>query len=316
MLFRALFLLPACAVIAGAQTRFDFESVQMATKFRLSLHAETRQAAERAADEAFARVAALTAVFSDYEPQSELSRLCAAPHGVPFASSHDLQALVSRAQEISRLTDGAFDITCGHVSRLWRSMRTRKRVPPPERVAEARARMDWRAVAIDPANKTITLKNPGMLLDMGGIAKGYAADAVLRLLREKHGITRALVIAGGDIAAGDAPPDEAEGWEVKLRTFAAPIGGGAETLESIRLKNAAVSTSGDLYRSAAADGKSYAHIISPQTGLGLTNLTPCSVIAPDATTSDALATALCVLGREKGNPIAARFPGVTVRWGR
>ena len=290
---------------APSQERFDFESIQMATKFRISMYAESREQAEKAADEAFSRVAALTAIFSDYEPNSELSKLNRSKPNVPFPASADLLKLVSRSLEISRLTDGAFDITCGHVTRLWRSMRTRKKLPPAERLAAARAAMDWKAVKVDTTAGTITLTKPGMLIDAGGIAKGYAADTALRLLRERHHITRALVIAGGDIAVGEPPPGQ-EGWEIKLRI--------ADIAESIRLKNAAVSTSGDRYQSTVIDGQSYAHIISPQTGLGLTTAVTCSVVAPDGTTSDALATALCVLGRARGEVVAKGFPGVQVRW--
>ncbi|MBL9130686.1 MAG: FAD:protein FMN transferase, partial [Verrucomicrobiaceae bacterium] len=108
------------AASSRAMERFDFESVQMATKFRISLHTESKAKAEKAADEAFARVAALTAVFSDYEPESELSRLNRAATGKPFTASRELFEIVSRALEISRLTDGAFDITCGQLTRLWR----------------------------------------------------------------------------------------------------------------------------------------------------------------------------------------------------
>lgn len=293
------------ATRATSQERFDFESIQMATKFRISMHAESREKAEKAADEAFTRVAALTAIFSDYEPNSELSKLNRAEPNVPFPASADLLNLVSRSLEISRLTDGAFDITCGHVTRLWRSMRTRKKLPPADRLAAARAAMDWKAVKVDATAGTITLTKPGMLLDVGGIAKGYAADTALRLLRDKYQITRALVIAGGDIAIGDPPPGQ-EGWEIKLRI--------ADDEKTVLLKNAAVSTSGDRYQSTVIDGQSYAHIISPQTGLGLTTATTCSVIAPDGTTSDALATALCVLGRTRGEAVTKGFPGVQVRW--
>jgi thiamine biosynthesis lipoprotein len=290
-----------------AQERFDFESVQMATKFRISMHAESREKAEKAADRAFERVAALTAIFSDYEPNSELSKLHRADPNVPFSASTELLSVVSRALEISQLTDGAFDITCGHVTRLWRGMRTRKKLPPPERLTAARAAMDWKAVKVDATAGTITLTKPGMLLDLGGIAKGFAADTVLRLLRDDHHITRALVIAGGDIAIGDPPPGQ-EGWEIKLRI--------ADIEETVLLKNAAVSTSGDRYQSTTVDGQSYAHIISPQTGLGLTTATTCSVIAPNCTTSDALATAFCVLGRTRAETMVPALSGIQVRWAR
>jgi thiamine biosynthesis lipoprotein len=297
-----------------AQQRFDFESVQMATKFRLSLHAENRETAEKAAEDAFAHVAALTAVFSDYEPYSELSRLNATKPNVPFQASPELVEIITRSLEISQLTDGAFDITCGHLTRLWRSMKNRKQLPPPERLAAAKAAMDWHAVKVDAQASTITLTKPGMLLDLGGIAKGYAADSVLKRLRERHHITRALVIAGGDIAIGDPPPGK-EGWEIKLRTYIEPIGGGVAKLDTVLLKNTAVSTSGDLYQSITIEGKRYAHIISPKSGLGVTETVSCSVIARDGTTSDALATAMVVLGKEKGSEIAKRIPGITLKWG-
>ena len=297
-----LFSLPS-----HAQQRFDFESVQMATKFHLSLHAENRETAEKAAEDAFEHVSRLTGLFSDYEPNSELNRLNATKVNEPFQASLELVEIIARSLELSKLTDGAFDITCGHLTRLWRSMKNRKQLPPPERLAAAKAAMDWRAVKVDAQASTITLMKPGMLLDLGGIAKGYAADAVLKRLRDQHHITRALLIAGGDIAIGDPPPGK-EGWEVKLRSS-------AESETTVILKNAAVSTSGDMYQAITLGDTRYAHIISPLTGLGLTKTVSCSVIAADATTSDALATAMVVLGKEKGSAIAKKIPGITLRWG-
>jgi thiamine biosynthesis lipoprotein len=278
----------------------------MATKFRISLHAENRETAEKAAEDAFEHVAKLTGFFSDYEPNSELNRLNAAKPNEPFQASPELVEVVQRSLEISQLTEGAFDITCGNVTRLWRSMKNRKQLPPPDRLAAAKAAMDWRALKVDAQAGIITLTKPGMLLDLGGIAKGYAADSVLKRLRERHHITRALVIAGGDIAIGDPPPGK-EGWEIKLRSS-------AEAETTAILKNAAVSTSGDLYQAIVIEGKRYAHIISPKSGLGVTDTVSCSVVAADATTSDALATAMVVLGKEKGSEIAKKIPGITLRW--
>ena len=119
------------------------------------------------------------------------------------------------------------------------------------------------------------------------------------------------MLAGGDVAAGDAPAGES-GWEVKLRTFASEAA--TDTLTAIRVANGGVSTSGDLYQFTEIDGTRYSHIISPRTGLGLTTRAACTVQAPDCTTSDALATAMCVLGRENGTHIAATLPDITLRW--
>ena len=282
----------------------------MATTFRISLHAETRAEAEAAAAAAFKRIADLNAVCSDYEPNSELMQLCNAGPNKPFKASADLFSIVSRALELSRLTEGAFDITCGNLSHLWRRTKRTHKLPPADRLQQALAATDWHAVQLDAQARTITLLKPGMLLDLGGIAKGYAADAGLRVVRE-HGLTRALVMAGGDIAIGDPPPGT-DAWDIKLRQFtrAAP----EEDLVTVRLHNCAVSTSGDLYQFTEIDGTRYSHIISPLTGLGLTERIACSVTAPDCTTSDALATAMCVLGRKHGEEIAAKVQGVTVRF--
>jgi len=299
-----------CALPAQNPTRFDFSAPLMATTFRISLHAESKKEAEAAAEAAFTHMASLNAVFSDYEPNSELMRLCNTGANKPFTASPALFALVARSLEISRVTEGAFDITCGNLTRLWRRTKRVRKLPPADRLSKALAATDWRAVGLDARTHAITLTKPDMLLDLGGIAKGHAADEGLRILRAR-GITRALVMAGGDIAIGDPPPGE-ETWEIKLRTFSKPAPAAAETMETARLKHCGVSTSGDLYQFMEIGGVRYSHIVSPKTGLGLTGRVACSVIAPDATTSDALATAMCVLGRESGEKIAAGLPGVRV----
>ena len=143
----------------------------------------------------------------------------------------------------------------------------------------------------------------GVPVRLGGIAKGYAADACLRLLSEQ-GLERAVVQAGGDTAVGKPPPGK-QGWEVKLRTFTRP--GEDDDLRVLTLADCAVSTSGDLYQFLEIEGVRYSHIVSPVTGLGLTDRIACSVIAADGSTSDALATAMCVLGPERGRALADKL---------
>ncbi len=291
---------------ATAQERFDFESIQMATRFRISMHAESREKAEIAAEAAFSRVSALTAIFSDYEPESELSKLNRTPRGQPFEASKELYDIIALANNISLVTNGAFDITCGNLTRLWRRTRDQKKLPPPERLATAIAATDWQSMKLSPSVKTITFIRAGMLIDLGGIAKGYAADEALRILNEQHHITRAIVIAGGDIAIGDAPPGK-PGWEIKLKTSA--------TAETTRiLRNTAVSTSGDLHQFTEIGGIRYSHIIDPKTGLGLSTPASCTVIAPECAISDAFATAMCVMGKKRAQQTALRIPGITLIW--
>ncbi len=303
-----LFLL-LCVLPAQALERFDFSAPLMATTFRISLHADSREQADKAAEAAFKRIADLNAVFSDYEPNSELMQLCNTGPNKPFKASDDLFTLISHSLEFARLTEGALDITCGNLTHLWRRTKRTHKLPPADRLQQALSATDWHAVQLDAKAHTITLLKPGMLLDLGGIAKGYAADAGLRVLRE-HGLTRALVMAGGDIAIGDPPPGE-DAWEIKLRQFASPKP--EEDLAIVRLHNCGVSTSGDLYQFTEIEGTRYSHIVSPQTGKGLTERIACSVIAPDCMTSDALDTAICVMGKERGLKMAAQVKGVTVK---
>jgi len=308
--------LALCAWAFSCQTaqaadlrRFDFEAPLMGTKFRISLYSGSKAQAEKAADAAFARIAALNAVYSDYEPNSELMKLCNVGAGKPFRAGEELYSLIGRALEIASDTDGAFDPTAGNLTRLWRRSRRLRVLPPEDRLQQALEVTDWSAVGLDAQQRTITLKKAGMLLDLGGIAKGRAADEALRVMAAL-GIERALVTAGGDMAVGEPPPGEDE-WEVKLRVSAPPEAG--EKLESVRVKRCGVSTSGDLYQFVEIGGARYSHIVSPTTGLGLVERVACTVIATDCTTSDALATAMCVLGEAKGRELAKRL-GVQARF--
>ena len=271
--------------------RRDFSAPLMATSFRITTWAEAGSNWDSKIDAAFKIIARLNTVFSDYEPNSEISRLSrSGTSGMEV--SGDLWKLLRRAREIAELTDGAFDFTCGHLSHLWRRAIRRGKLPPEDRLEEARHLTDWRQVEFDEASQTVRLCRPGMLLDVGGIAKGYAADAALKSLRES-GLPCSLVTAGGDLAVGDPPP-ASSGWAVSLRTS---DDGTSDT--AIEASGAGISTSGDLHQFVDLDGTRYSHIVSPKTGLGLSNRVACSVIAPDATTSDAMATACCVAGRER-----------------
>lgn len=287
--------------------RYSFSSPGMGTSFSITLYApENRYAeVEAAALAAFGRLTALNAIFSDYEPNSEINRLAAAAPK-PWPASADLLALSTRALELAQATDGAFDPTLGQLTRLWRSSRQRQKLAPPDRLQKALSTTGWRYFHHQPGDQTLTLSKPGLLLDFGGIAKGHAADQMLALLKTK-GFPIAIVLAGGDTAAGDPPPDS-PGWTVTLRTGiqdSAPV--------NLSLANRSVSTSGDLYQFIEIDGTRYSHIIDPKTGLGLTRRIACSVIAQNTATSDALATALCILGPENGRTIAQKL-NLSARW--
>lgn len=259
----------------------------MATRFEIRCYHGDEATARAAAEDAFAAAAHINEIASDYIADSELLELTRKPQGLPVPTSVQLFALISEAVEMAKKTHGRFDPTLGPLTRLWRESRRRKTLPDEATLATARAACGWNHLSLDPAASTITFLKPGMRLDLGGIAKGQAADAMLAVMI-RHGITRSCITAGGDIRLGDPPPD-AKGWRIAVRTFDA-----TRDVEMLELSNCAVSTSGDLHQSVEIDGIRYSHIIDPSTGLGLTREIAATVIAPKAMLSDALATACCV----------------------
>jgi thiamine biosynthesis lipoprotein len=289
-----------------ALARFEFSEPHMGTLYRIVLYAPDEATAQKASRAAFKRVADLDAIMSDYRPTSELMRLCEKAGGDPVPVSTDLFTVLSRAQEVSRLSDGAFDVTVGPVVRLWRQARKTRKLPDPEKLAKALQLVGYQNVRLDAEHRTVQLLKKGMLLDLGGIAKGYAADEVLKVLKQ-HGITRALVAAGGDVAVSGPPPG-AEGWKVGIANLGDPE---SKPKRVLLLHDAAVSTSGDQEQHVEIDGKRYSHIVDPRTGLGLLGRRSVTVVAPNGITSDSLTKVVSILGPEKGFKIIESQKGVS-----
>ena len=276
-------------------SRFEFVEPHMGTKFKLSLYAPNKTIANKAAADAYSRIAELNAIMSDYDPESELMRLCKESQpGKPKVVSKELFHVLTKSMEISKRSDGAFDVTVGPIVRLWRRAKRQKKLPTPERLTAARQLVGHQFVRLNPDKRTVEFAKADMRLDLGGIAKGYAGDEALSVLN-KHGINRALVDAGGDIVAGDAPPNT-EGWTVTIE----PIREETKLARQLKIKNAAIATSGDAYQHVEIDGIRYSHIVDPKTGLGLTTRSSVTIIAPNGLTADAMASTVSVLGPTEG----------------
>ncbi len=275
--------------VPAVLARFEFVAPRMGTLFKITLYAPDATVAEEAAHAAFARVAELNRIFSDYDAGSEAMRLCRAPPGVPVPVSADLFAVLRLSQELAKRSDGAFDVTIGSVVAQWREARRTRRLPTEaERSAALRAG-GHANLRLDESARTATLLTPGLRLDFGGIAKGYAADAALAVLRVR-GLPHAMVAASGDLALGEAPP-AAPGWKVALEPF------GRESRRPVTMvaANVGISTSGDAEQFVEIDGVRYSHIVDPRTGLGLTERVAVTVVAARSVSADSLATAGSVL---------------------
>lgn len=249
----------------------------MGTLVRITVYAPDAGTAQAGFTAAFARIAALDATFSDYRHDSELSRLTPGP---PVPVSADLYHLLHTAQAVSRATRGAFDITAGALTRLWRQ----GRVPAAADLARARQATGYRSLRVGKG--TTQLTRPGMRLDAGGIAKGFAAQQALRVLAAME-LPRALVAVSGDIAVGDSPPGTS-GWRIEAQG------------QVLTLRNCAVSTSGSSEQFFEAAGRRYSHIIDPRTGMPLNHQRSVTVIHREGAWADALATAYTVSGEKSG----------------
>ncbi len=289
-----------------ALERHSFTEPHMGTRFRVIVYAPDEATANRAARAAFERIKYLDATMSDYKPASELMQLCKKAGGPPVPVSDELFFVLDKAQDLARKSDGAFDVTVGPLSHLWRFARKSKQLPEPNEIKEALALVGHDKMTLDPKAKTVKLTKEKMQLDLGGIAKGYAADEAIKVLN-KHGLTRVLVAAGGDIAVGDAPPGE-KGWKVAIATLP---GEPKKPSRFLLLENAAVSTSGDAEQYLEVDGKRYSHLIDPRTGQALLGSFTVTVVARRGIDSDRLTKAVAILGPEKGIALIDEWEGTS-----
>lgn len=286
--------------------RYEFEHAAMGVNFRYIIYCEQKETAEKLFAAAQQRVEQLNQTLSDYLEQSETNQLCrSAPHQQPQRVSPDLYRVVRRSLEFSRLTNGAFDATVGPASHAWRKAIKRNRLPADGKIAELLP-----AIGADKVELTspdmIRLIAPNMQLDFGGIAQGDAADQVAAIFIA-GGIKSALIDASGDIRAIGSPPNTA-GWPIEIPGLTPDV------VTTVCLKDAAISTSGDREQRLVIDGIRYSHIVDPRTAVAVKQSVQATVIAPDATTADALASALCVLSPEEGKKLVASLPGVAAQW--
>jgi thiamine biosynthesis lipoprotein len=285
--------------------RFEVEEPHMGTAFTVVLYTPDEATARHASRAAFDRIKALDRALTDYDPDSELMKLCARAGGPPVAVSPDLFEVLARSRALYERSEGAFDVSIAPVVRLWRRARREKVKPDPDLLAKALALVGSDAIRLDPAHRTVQLTRAGMKLDVGGIAKGYASEEAIKVLK-REGVASALVAGSGDIVVSDPPPGR-PGWSIAV----APLKPAADGTpgRTILLKNAAVSTSGDAEQFVEIDGVRYSHVVDPKTGLGLTERRSVTVIAPEGALADGLDTAACILGPERGLALIESTPG-------
>jgi len=282
----------------------------MGVPWTITMYAESDAVGRGAIAAAFAEIERLEGILSDYDSESEVSRLsAAAPTQTPVPLSEDLWRVLREAVAWRDKTAGAFDPTVGPLTTLWRQARRSGAMPRADKLAAARQAVGAKTLKLDEDRKIAMLLAPAMRLDLGGIGMGYAIDRGMGVLAGQ-GITAAMIDASGDIAVSGPPPG-ASAWMIDVAAFGDREDGGRMTLA---LVNAAVTTSGDAFQAVEIDGVRYSHVVDPRTGLGVTGPAAVTVIATDCTTADAVATAASVLGPEAGLAFVESVPGAAARF--
>ncbi len=296
-----VFLVFLC--LTGCEKRFRESKFLMSTIVEITV-VGTEEQSRQAMMLSFEEIRRIDGLMSVYNPDSEVSRVNEAAGEFAVRVSADTLEVVSESLRIARLTNGAMDITVAPLMELWGFGNGENRVPPDDELQEKLLLVDYRKVLADADSSTVRLDLPGMRIDVGGIAKGYAVDSAIRVMKEA-GIRNALISAGGDIYAMGAPPGK-ESWKIGIRHPRAR----ADLLGILELKDRAVATSGDYENFFEVDGKRYCHIMDPGTGRPVQGIMSVTILADTAAEADALATAIFPLGADKGMKLIESLEGV------
>jgi thiamine biosynthesis lipoprotein len=316
---RLRLLLSVCSVIsicsvislsafAGELRRYEDSRVSMACTYTIVAYGPDAATLRRATSAALDEVDRIDRLMSHYKPESPLSRLNRAAAQHPVATEPELYDFLAECLRYSRLSEGAFDITVGALMKAWGFFRGEGRFPSAAELAEARARTGYQQLRLDPTNHTVAFAQPGLELDLGGIAKGYAVDRAVAVLKQ-HGLRAALVSAGGSTIYGlGAPPKNARGWDVQIQD---PTDA-RKTALTVLLKNRALSVSGSAEKFFELDGTRYSHIFDPRTGRPVPNLLSVAVLTETGTAGDALDNVFYVQGVAWSRALLKQQPGTEV----
>lgn len=284
----------------NAQWQTDDAAI-MGTTIRVEVWHEDENVRQQGVDEVMAEMERVNRLMSPYIEQSQLSKINKYAHEGPVEIDQDLFELIEKSQEVSRLTNGAFDITYASVGSLYDYRKEIK--PTEEEIAAAKLLVDYKNIVLDKVNFSIAFLKQGVKIDLGGIAKGFAVDQSIQHL-QALGIKHALVSAGGDTRLlGDR---RGRAWLVGIRDPENT----EEVIVMLPLQDEALSTSGDYERFFIKDGKKYHHIIHPTTGSSAGEVRSASILASDSTTTDALSTSIFVMGPNKGLDLLNQLDGV------
>jgi len=283
-----------------AQTRkFSYSEMKMGSAFNLIIVSADSNKANHLARKSYELVDSLNHIFSNYDSSSELSKINASAGLLPYKMSTAMLDLMEKSEQAFIQSKGAYDISIGPLSALWRNARKAKLFPEASTVIATKKLVGFAQIKINKRLGTIFLPNANMQLDFGGIAKGYIAGWVINYLKA-NGIQQALADAGGDIVMSGAPLNQ-KGWLIGVNL---PETTDELLNKKLQISNCSVATSGDVFQFIEYKGVKYSHIINPLTGYGVTNLRNVTIIAKTGSTADWLATACSILPIQEAKQLA------------
>ncbi len=285
--------------------------VVMGTIAKITAIAQNPQTARSSIEAAFQQLSQVDKCMSTYDANSQISRVNRLACRKPVRVSKELFEVLQKSIYFNQLTGGAFDITIGPLVELWQNAAETNSLPSQKMLESARQRVGCQNIVLDHNSMSVRLTLPGMKLDLGAIAKGYAIDKAVQAMR-RCGATAGLVDLGGDIRCFGETDRKDNFWYVGVQD---PAKAEKDTLSgqsilTLKLKNEAAATSGDYRRFHLIKGKKYSHIINSATGSTGGQPASVTIIAPNATGADALATAVSVMGCQKGLQFIEKLPGV------
>jgi thiamine biosynthesis lipoprotein len=273
----------------------------MGTEVTITVVARTNAEGAAAIDAAMAEVRRFDQMMSLYKDDSEIAKVNLAAGRHPVKVAPEMIEVAEAANRISKLTDGVFDVTIGPLVVLWQMRLREGKVPTDEEIMNVRSRVNYKNIVIDKKASTLFLRKPNMIMDFGGVAKGYAADKAADVLR-KRGIENGIVALAGDIRVMGHRPDGSP-WRIGVQHPREAD----KTLVVLDLSDKSISTSGDYERFQIVNKKRYHHVIDPRTGKPSTGMESVTVVGDSGAAVDPLTTALFILGTDKGLPIVKKL---------
>lgn len=301
-MYRILFLIVLVSNIVVAQVQRHRAVTLMGSRFDITIEAKDSLSAEKYIDESIVEIERIENLISEWRPQTQISEVNRNAGIKPVKVDKEVIRLTQSGIYFSKLTNGAFDISIVAMDKIWKFDGSMTSMPSPEAIKKSVEKVDYQNIEIDTVASTIFLKKPGMKIGFGSIGKGYAADKT-RELMETKGVKAGIINASGDLTTW-GKQFNGKYWTVGITN---PFKNDAYT-EVLKLKRFAVTTSGNYEKFVEFDGKRYAHIINPKTGMPSTGICSASVFGPSAEIANGFSTSIMVLGVDEGLKLLAKFP--------